>query len=50
MIISFMIFPLLGVIFYQTNGLIGGFIVGCVSALIAGSLIKSKDEPQKRAK
>jgi len=39
-VIGFTVFPLLGVIYYQTNGLIGGFVIGLVIALIASMFKK----------
>jgi len=39
-IIGFTVFPLLGVIYFQTNGLIGGFAIGLVIALVVSSLKK----------
>jgi hypothetical protein len=45
-VIGFTVFPLLGVIFFQTNGLIGGFGIGLVIALIVSSL---KKEDKKEA-
>jgi len=39
-IIGFTVFPLLGVIYFQTNGLIGGFAIGLIIALVVSSLKK----------
>jgi hypothetical protein len=39
-IIGFTVFPLLGVMYFQTNGLIGGFAVGLVIALVVSMFKK----------
>ena len=39
-IIGFTVFPLLGVLNYGTNGLIGGFVIGLVIALIVSMFKK----------
>lgn len=41
-IIGFTVFPLVGVIIYGTNGLIGGFGIGLVIALIV-SMLKQEE-------
>jgi hypothetical protein len=39
-VIGFTVFPLLGVLYFQTNGLLGGFGIGLVIALIVSFLKK----------
>ncbi len=39
-VIGFTVFPLLGVLNYGTNGLIGGFAVGLVIALVVSMFKK----------
>jgi high-affinity Fe2+/Pb2+ permease len=41
-VIGFTVFPLLGVINFQTNGLIGGFGIGLVIALVVSMLKKEE--------
>jgi hypothetical protein len=40
-IIGFTVFPLLGVLLYHTNGLIGGFVIGLVIALVVSMFKKN---------
>jgi len=39
-VIGFTVFPLLGVLYFHTNGLIGGFGVGLVIALVVSMFKK----------
>ena len=39
-IIGFTVFPLLGVLYFHTNGLIGGFAIGLVIALVVSMFKK----------
>ncbi|MGM0688919.1 MAG: hypothetical protein ACQESO_04980 [Bacillota bacterium] len=41
-VIGFTVFPLIGVIYFGTNGLIGGFGIGLVIALIV-SMLKQEE-------
>ncbi|MEW5785572.1 MAG: hypothetical protein AB1767_10945 [Bacillota bacterium] len=41
--IGFTVFPLLGVIYFHTNGLIGGFAIGLVIAMIVSSIAKPEE-------
>jgi len=43
LVIGFTVFPLIGVINFQTNGLIGGFAIGMVIALVVSSLKKDHE-------